>query len=563
MDHNHNTTMNFNHFVKGDISGIQEFIFNVKSEGAAKSLKGRSFLIDALSLICIKMIEDKLGKENVKIFYNGGGNFFLEIFADPKDVVQELQEIINKTCKEHDFYITLSIVSNGSDKAKNDFGILWDNINHKCEKDKLNKFQNDFTSFEPYHHPIPKEPDSDQKEKLEIDWKELTRFLKNLNGYQITKLKEENYSLMVNYFGVQAFGYRLGKGDQPFKNTVLKMPLWTSELISDNKDLLKKIQVDNERKDPHYKPPKPGDIIEFSILARFAKKRTGTNKIAILKMDVDNLGKLFSELSYSSARSISKSISEFFKYQIESLLTQQYQSDNDTPIIFGENIYTIFSGGDDCFFVGAWDAILNWANLIQREFEKVSAEVDISILKDFQNREISEEIERIRPIGISAGYLMLEPSYPVTRFSEFVEKALKDAKYFTYNKSSIPTKNKINILGETLRWEELNQAIHMAELLRNHIQKNREPRSTIEKIRSSAIGFKEIHKNVLRGNLTTPSVSRLFYFLRNSPNQESISNMIVKPFSKDLIAAFSNGEESNPMKYPLAARFAEFLTRKS
>lgn len=34
----------FQWLVKGDISGIQDFIFSVKSEKASKTLKGRSFL---------------------------------------------------------------------------------------------------------------------------------------------------------------------------------------------------------------------------------------------------------------------------------------------------------------------------------------------------------------------------------------------------------------------------------------------------------------------------------------------------------------------------------------
>lgn len=33
------------YLLKGDISGIQEFIFNVQSDGAAKTLKAKSYYV--------------------------------------------------------------------------------------------------------------------------------------------------------------------------------------------------------------------------------------------------------------------------------------------------------------------------------------------------------------------------------------------------------------------------------------------------------------------------------------------------------------------------------------
>lgn len=37
------------YFIKGDISGIQDFIFNVKSEKAARVLKARSVFVEVLA----------------------------------------------------------------------------------------------------------------------------------------------------------------------------------------------------------------------------------------------------------------------------------------------------------------------------------------------------------------------------------------------------------------------------------------------------------------------------------------------------------------------------------
>ena len=67
------------YIVKGDLSGIQDFIFDIPSKGAAKELKRRSLYVAALA--------EKLEKEHAKFFehdafkviYNGGGNLFYEI----------------------------------------------------------------------------------------------------------------------------------------------------------------------------------------------------------------------------------------------------------------------------------------------------------------------------------------------------------------------------------------------------------------------------------------------------------------------------------------------------
>ncbi len=63
--------------IAADLSGIQDFIFNIPSKGAAKSLKGRSFFVQLLSEVCAQFLLDELGLKPVNLLYNGGGNFFI------------------------------------------------------------------------------------------------------------------------------------------------------------------------------------------------------------------------------------------------------------------------------------------------------------------------------------------------------------------------------------------------------------------------------------------------------------------------------------------------------
>ncbi len=563
--------LEFNYFLKGDVSGIQEFIFDVKSKGAAKALKGRSFFIEALGLIAIEMIKKEIGEENIEVFYNGGGNFYLKLKKCSKETIDELQKEINHSCWNHDFYLTLSFIPI---QGLKNFGDVWKAINQKSEEDKLRKFKNFPEAFTAYMDPIPRkrqgETDDDFKKRSKNhNWKGVTLLLKGkkgkgLEGYSIEKVME--HRVRYHKKGVQAFGYKLTKGKRPFENTVLKMPVWTKELKTQKQTTgtYQRLVEANQRNDPDYKRPKKGDIIEFSSLAEFAYERTGTKKIAILKMDVDSLGDLFGTLQKeSSAKSISKIISNFFKNIIEEKLEEVHSEEAG---LYKENIYTVFSGGDDCFFVGAWDVMLDWTKELGEAFKKLSFEkIQPIVEKNFGGADkIPRRIKRLLPVSISGAFLMLEPTYPVTRFADLAEEALKEAKSFVYSKAVPAKKNKINVLGEVLQWHEFERALSLGKKLQDLVcQKGSpEPRSTIEKIRSTAPIYKKMQIDAINGKLIGPSVSRLFYSLRNSPNIQQLSTSIINPFAKDLITAFTQKAESNPMKYPLAARIAEFLTRK-
>ena len=74
MDHNTNE-----HFmlINGDVSGIQDFIFNIPSKGAAKTLKGHSVYIALLTDVITRYLIREMGLKEANILYNGGGNFYI------------------------------------------------------------------------------------------------------------------------------------------------------------------------------------------------------------------------------------------------------------------------------------------------------------------------------------------------------------------------------------------------------------------------------------------------------------------------------------------------------
>ncbi len=87
----------------------------------------------------------------------------------------------------------------------------------------------------------------------------------------------------------------------------------------------------------------------------------GIPRLGVLRMDVDDLGKLFAEglgqqATLSRVAALSSAVSLFFEGWVEQLAAEQNRQDKQAGT--GERLYSIYSGGDDLFFVGSWDAVV-------------------------------------------------------------------------------------------------------------------------------------------------------------------------------------------------------------
>ena len=97
------------YIVKIDVSGIQKFIFDIPSKGAAKQLKARSFYVFAIPHIVQKMLEDTFQKSNVEIIYNGGGNLFAKV-QEEEDALEAFRTQLNEQEFEGNLFPFMSFV---------------------------------------------------------------------------------------------------------------------------------------------------------------------------------------------------------------------------------------------------------------------------------------------------------------------------------------------------------------------------------------------------------------------------------------------------------------------
>ena len=128
-------------------------------------------------------------------------------------------------------------------------------------------------------------------------------------------------------------------------------------------------------------PPDPvGRVKPFSILEA---QSAGIPRLGVLRMDVDDLGRLFSEgfvvrdedgrehriATLSRVAALSSAVSLYFEGWVEVLAEKIGRE----PTYGFQRLYSIYSGGDDLFFVGAWNAVVEVSRQIRADLTRFAA----------------------------------------------------------------------------------------------------------------------------------------------------------------------------------------------
>src|SRR5919202_223839 len=84
--------------IAGDLSGIQNFIYTVSSDGALKYLRARSFYLELVAQEIVEQLLDKLKLPRTSVIYAGGGNLYLLTPANEttKTLLQQVQTTFNE-----------------------------------------------------------------------------------------------------------------------------------------------------------------------------------------------------------------------------------------------------------------------------------------------------------------------------------------------------------------------------------------------------------------------------------------------------------------------------------
>jgi CRISPR-associated protein Csm1 len=539
--------------VCGNVNGIQDFIFNVKSKRAAKNLKGRSYFIQILTDIAAKFIIDRFELKTANLLYNGGGNFFI---LAPNFRIKDLDEIrekISKAIIDTGLFLSIGYSEVTFEDFKN-FGKVFDSAVKASNEDKKRKFHK--LKFEEIFNPIQ------QKIRGEEEYFELTETLQKSKNYfygnDDGKTPKSKWEKVFN-----ELGYKIDFHDsnelikqevvlndidfsgkyQSFRFAVKDLPKWSEDLEKYFRD-----KLGGEFKFEEESGEKLNSVLQYKRYAQLAKFDTGTEKIGVLKMDVDNLGIIFKDGLIHAKPTIgriaflSRTMKWFFEGYMNCLLNKEE---------FKNRIYVIFSGGDDFFLVGAWNTVFNFSIDVREEFRRFVAH---------------------HPgINLSAALLVIDETYPIKQIANLAEERLEDAKQRTELKTKIKIKDAISVFNTVLSWGDFYKAKELRDKIVKIIELTEGNRAIINKIQKSSSGFASIQSDALfKGIIKIYKVWRLSYYLRDlvnvkpdKPNADEIKEItknIIKLYEELFFKAFQ-GEETSIQIFPVAARWAELETR--
>ncbi|MCL2115327.1 MAG: type III-A CRISPR-associated protein Cas10/Csm1 [Methanobrevibacter sp.] len=320
--------------VTGDISGIQKFIYKVSSpqdaqSGMSKRLRGRSLYLNLLNdSIASRLIED-LGFNQSNILFCGGGRFIIVVANTEKikSEIDEFKEKVNNFFIEKfnaELYLGLDYEECSGEDLES-FGNVTADLNTKLVEDKKHKFINQLDKvFE-----IEKEVNHDKTcsvcgkitgEEICIvckDHENLGRnatnskflikcFSKSKHKYDFYEEKLGIGYLFKSYPGTVDFIKNLNDNHEKYeKIEIIRLnstDFLTEEVIlaikSVKEEILNKISLSFNfmgNTTPKFIGKSIGEnkintALYFEHLSKISK---GSNKLGIVKMDVDNLGKIF------------------------------------------------------------------------------------------------------------------------------------------------------------------------------------------------------------------------------------------------------------------------------
>lgn len=471
--------------IVGDLSGIQEYIFditNIGAGGVARRLRARSFYITAISDVVSHLVAFRFGVPLGNILMASGGKFYVLVAntGAMENRLHKLREEVDEWFREQfngEIMVNLAQIcfSESNLLAKrNDqtgFGSVLTQLNQQLNRQKRQRGQGILTET------VDQGEASKKKWKVQAFWIErdfwghgICPSCKKFPGDQDQGLcaqcvRDVELGKVLPRTEYVAY-YQPGKGGiepntQTMPSGYTVRALTGKELHKANDAYLVVKLNDPEIHElaafpagfrylaNHIPTKEHGIPVTFEEIAAQAQ---GRSLLGYLKADVDYLGILFAQGlrrdrgGFDTAMhlgSLSRELDLFFSGWMQHVLS------NETAF---QNFYTVFSGGDDLFLVGPWDQAAQLAMKIHDQFSEFTG----------KNREVT----------LSAGIIFTKDSYPISRAAKDVEDVLEEAKEHTWRdaQGGLHNRNQLAILGDTLSWDIAPTIFAEIKMLSEHSQ---------------------------------------------------------------------------------------------
>lgn len=470
-------------FLSGDLSGLQNTLFTLESQGVkgvSKILRARSFMLGAIAESAAIQIAGAFGLPSCCIVQQAGGRFLVLV---PE--ISDAEEILNKLRNQFDQWLL--------EKYTGSLAIhLSLSPPFEAGKFKQGRFLSVFADISTCAERIKQEPLGTCSQGVIKQKFPFNRACTACGVRPAQTVKDDEYRCSTCQQEFE-LGQRLLKSDlmiwcrrssdQAGLTDVLSLDL----ILAKEKDLPKNLQgilsirdirpeVKNKgwasrllanyiprfpdeysARDPRYDKIAGKSVEPYKSLtktfAHIACESLELNEdgtyigkpfLGLLKADVDYMGAVFSiglrrqdpqqdRFTLSRMAQLSRMIDLYFTGYLQGIIRRSFP-----------NTYTIYAGGDDLLLIGPWRQMLDLANAVSDSF--------------------AEYTGRNPHMGISAGLSLLGAHHPINRAVKETNDLLQAAK--------TPPKNKIGVFGSNrpMEWPQFKTCLENAEWIHRQMQ---------------------------------------------------------------------------------------------
>jgi CRISPR-associated protein Csm1 len=439
--------------IGGDLSGIQPFIYTLASSGAAKSLRARSFYVQLLTEAMARWILREVNLPIVNALYIGGGAFQILTSALSSSAVEAIETSLQtRIFLAHRGALGVSLrgVEFGVTQFER-FGAVRQELDSNLQSAKRQPFgrlSSDLLNI------LIGQPDEEEQggdaEFCRVTGEELqpdeavapddvpkSSFVRSLERLGSDLARAELFTVR------EIVPRDAGRARQ--WQDVLEMFGMSFRMYDDADRARVSTHVHVWRLSPD---PRPGIDSTYYPLAQLvpldeagmpllfdglAARSTGIKRWAVLRMDVDHLGRIFREglgeqPTLARVSTLSFALRTFFEGWLPHLLRRH--------ATIADQLYIQYAGGDDVFIVGAWDAIAEAAIIINSSFRMYVCENP--------------------SITLSAGITLAQENFPLYQAARNAGDAEESAKSLV--RLDGRAKDAVSFLDVTLGWEKLVEA---------------------------------------------------------------------------------------------------------
>ncbi|SNR62909.1 type III-A CRISPR-associated protein Cas10/Csm1 [Desulfurobacterium atlanticum] len=547
------------YLLKGDINGIQNFIYSVKEGkgGVAKTLRARSFFITTIPSYIAYFLKEKQHLE-VEVCLDGGGGFIFKVSGENvESALKELKQKVEAVFIEK-FSGELGITIEWLPSGKGNFSDLHE-VTLKAKKRKFS------TYFESVKNPIFLEDkgkvkcevcdiyftDSDDgicklcKEFMEVGTKlpskKFWKITDKKEGRAFFSIKEFGWLIFPKNGGHEAFrkeSYRDSKckkySNAPKKFEIV-VPVISRDLTQED---IKKYSLSEELENL-----KEHQIAPFEIIAYHSE---GDKKLGYLMMDVDNLGLLFGQLDdVGKQQKLSSIIDMFFSEKIPEIAKAEKFVPENSDLLKETLIYLLYSGGDDLFAIAPWNVLIDFAVCVREKFKSYISESLKG--KDLLGNDTKKDSYEL--ITVSAGIYISKPKFNIRAAAE----KCKDAEYraktvtsFSKKKEKSYSKDAVCVFDVVVHWDDINDLLSVSRDLISYIESGKLSRGFVYKLHSL---YKEKIENPVNSG-KRPDLSfypLIYYFVGRNIEDDEVRNFVTEKVIKE--AEDFENIENNKLKF--------------